>query len=273
MIINHLGLIAGAGDLPNHLIEALKEKKTKTSVVCIEGQTPDSVANLYPSVPTCWVQLGQVGKVISFFKEQNVTHIVMIGSIKRPSWDELKLDARGLKVLAKATFKPKGDDAVLRLVINELEEEGFKVIGLQEILPNILGKKGCLTKVHPSKDHMKDIEQGWDVLEILSPLDIGQVVAVQQGLVLSIEAIEGTDAMIQRAGDLKKDGLAPVIIKRPKKNQEKRADLPTLGITTILNAYKEGMAGIAYEAKSTILVDQDEMIKIANEKGLFLLGK
>jgi len=273
MIIDHLGLIAGKGDLPNHLVEALKEKNIKTSIVCIEGQTPDSVSNLYPAVPTCWVQLGQVGKVINFFKEQKVTHIVMIGGIQRPSWDELKLDARGLKVMAKATLKPKGDDAVLRLVINELESEGFKVIGLQEILPNVLGKPGCLTEVHPCEAHMKDVDQGWNILELLSPLDIGQVVSVQQGLVLAIEAIEGTDAMIERAGTLKKDGLAPVIIKRPKRNQEKRADLPTLGVNTIVNAHREGMAGIAYEAGSTILVDQAEMIKIANEKGIFLLGK
>ncbi len=273
MKIKHLGLIAGRGDLPSNLLNVLEEKKIGISVVCIEGQTPDAMANMYTSLPTCWVQLGQVGKVINFFKEQEVTHIIMIGGIQRPSWDELKLDSHGLKVMAKAAFSPKGDDAILRLVIKEIEKEGFNVIGLQDLLPDVLGKLGCLTKKKPSEVQMQDIEHGWKILDDLSLLDIGQVVAVQQGLTLAVEAIEGTDAMILRAGTLKKKGSAPVIVKRPKKNQEKRADLPTLGVETIIKAYKADIAGIAYEANATILVNQIEMVKKANELGLFLLGK
>ncbi len=268
-----LAIIAGKGNLPALLINHLNNHDQPYILIGVDGQTPLELKDTIPAhIPTCWLKLGQIGKLLTFLKDHEAKQLVMIGGLRRPSWEELKLDAQGLKIMAKLAFKPKGDDAILSSAIKELETRGIKVKSLQDFMPTCLGGKGCLTTVSPSDQNVEDMRQGKIVLDTLSPLDIGQCVVVQQGLVLAVEAIEGTDETIARAGTLKREGTGPTLIKQPKLDQETRADLPTLGENTILAAHKAGFDGIAFSAGKTLLVDQESMVKQANKCKLFLYG-
>ena len=158
------------------------------------------------------------------------------------------------------------------LAIDEIEKEGFSVIGAHEVLDEALSTLGLYGKVKPDKQALKDIAKGFQIAKVLGQADVGQSVVIADGLVLGVEAIEGTDALIMRSASLARSKIRPVLVKVKKPTQEIRADLPTIGTQTIINAYSAGFAGIAIEAGSTFVVDRSELIKKANELGLFVLG-
>ncbi len=197
----------------------------------------------------------------------------MIGPVRRPSLLDLRPDAEGAKLLARigrAAFA--GDDGLLAAVIRVLTEEGFRVIGAQEIIREGLAPAGVLTRVQPDAQAMTDINRGVQVARLLGSADVGQGCVVQQGLVLAVEAIEGTDAMLVRAGALRRDGVGGVLVKLVKPGQDRRADLPTIGPDTVRNAAAAGLRGVAFEANATILADREACLAAAETAGLFLLG-
>lgn len=272
-----MALIAGGGRLPQDLAHHLIQQGQPLIIVALEGQTDPVWPDEVPGVPVVWVALGQVGRVLKFLAKHAASRVVMVGGIKRPSWDDmirhLKLDVQGMKLLGKALLYPMGDDALLTLVMDHLTHHGYSVVGVHEVMPKLLWEKGCHTQIHPTPENQRDIAHGWSVLETLSPLDIGQGVVIQQGLVLAIEAIEGTDAMIARAGTLKRGGAGPVLVKRPKMQQDARVDLPTIGPTTIESLIEAGFAGLAFQADKTLVVEKSRCVALADKAGLFLLGR
>ena len=182
-------------------------------------------------------------------------------------------DAEGARLLARAgRMALSGDDGLLAAVVRVLGENGFRVIGAHEILQEALGPRGVLTSVSPDAQAMADIERGVAVVRALGTVDVGQCCVVQQGFVLAVEAVEGTDAMLSRCGDLARSGPGGVLVKLVKPNQERRADLPTIGPITIQGAIAAGLRGVAFEAEGTILADKDACIAAADAAGLFLLG-
>jgi UDP-2,3-diacylglucosamine hydrolase len=198
---------------------------------------------------------------------------VMIGPVRRPSLLDLRPDAEGAKLLARvgrAAFA--GDDGLLAAVIRVLTEEGFRVIGAHEIMREAVAPGGVLTKAAPDAQAMTDVNRGVQVARLLGSADVGQGCVVQQGLVLAVEAIEGTDAMLARAGALRRDGIGGVLVKLVKPGQDKRADLPTIGPDTVRNAAAAGLRGVAFEAKATILAEPAACLVVADAAGLFLLG-
>jgi DUF1009 family protein len=198
---------------------------------------------------------------------------VLIGPVKRPSLLALRPDALGAKLLARvgrAAFA--GDDTLLATVIRVLGEEGFTVVGAHEILNDALGPVGLLTQVAPDAVTRADIVRAVAVQRIIGAADIGQACVVQQGIVLAVEAIEGTDAMLARSGALKRDGAGGVLVKLLKPGQDRRADLPTIGPATIAGLIAAGLRGLAFDAGNTILMDRAAMIAAADAGGLFLLG-
>ncbi len=198
---------------------------------------------------------------------------MLIGKVRRPSIFDLRPDQEGARLLARigrAAFA--GDDGLLAAVVKVLGDEGFRVVGAHDIMNEGVGAQGLLTRAAPDAQAMADIERGVAVARALGAADVGQCCVVQQGLVLAVEAVEGTDAMLSRCGALARNGPGGVLVKLVKPGQERRADLPTIGPDTIRGAAAAGLRGVAFEAGGTILAERDATIAAADAAGLFLLG-
>lgn len=265
-----LGIIAGGGTIPQMLINRCQETGREFFVLAIEGNaTPDLIAK---DIPLKWIRIGQTGTGFKLFAQEKVQDVVMIGTIKRPTFMELVPDFRTTAFFAKIGAKALGDDGILRALINELESEGMVVRGIHEVMPDLLIKEGILGKHKPDKKAWIDIKRGVQVAMELGRLDVGQSVIVQQGLVLGLEGIEGTDRLIKRCAEYKRKGDGGVLVKLRKPQQDMRIDLPTIGTYTIQNAKNSGLRGIVIHAGNGLIVNETEVIKQANEEGLFILG-
>jgi hypothetical protein len=183
----------------------------------------------------------------------------------RPDW-------RAAKFFAKVGYRMLGDDGLLSAVVKELEIEGFRLIGAHELLDATAVPEGPLGRVRPDADADADIKRGIRLALAIGALDVGQAVVVQQGLVLGIEAIEGTDALLRRCGGLRREGVGGVLVKLAKPQQESRIDRPTIGARTVTIAAEAGLRGIAVEAGATLMLDREAVIRAADEAGLFVVG-
>jgi DUF1009 family protein len=265
-----LGIIAGGGPLPGQVAEAALAAGRKVFITALEGFAEPAVVAPYEHQ---FFRLGAVGAIRAALRARSCQDIVMIGPVKRPSLLALRPDAEGAKLVAKigrAAFA--GDDGLLAAIIRTLGDDGFRVLGAHDILADVLGPAGLLTKTAPDAAAMADIQRGLAVLTMLGAADIGQACVVQQGIVLAVEAVEGTDAMLGRVAALARPGPGGVLVKCAKPGQDRRADLPTLGVATIRNAAAAGLRGIAFEAGGTILADKAAMVAAADGVRLFLTG-
>lgn len=265
-----LGIIAGGGSIPKSLIDRCLQEKREFFVLAIEGNACEEYFT--DAVPHTWIRIGQTGTGFKRFAEEKVQDVVMIGTIKRPTFMELVPDFRTTAFFAKIGAKALGDDGILRALVGELEKEGMKVCGIHEVMPELLVKDGVLGKCKPDKQALIDIARGIDVALELGRVDVGQAVIVQQGLVLGVEGIEGTDKFINRCAEYKRKGDGGVLVKLRKPTQDMRIDLPTIGTLTIENAAAAGLRGIAVHAGNGLIVDEQEVIKLANKLGLFIVG-
>jgi UDP-2,3-diacylglucosamine hydrolase len=266
---DRLGILAGAGELPLRVAEAARARSRDVFVLAFEGIAEPAMVEGWPHA---WVRLGAVGEAMRMLREAGVAELVMAGAVPRPSLAALRPDWRGARFAARVGLRAMGDDALLRAVIRELEDEGFRVIGVEDFLGDALAGEGVLSRLAPDAEAEADIAHGVSVARALGALDIGQAVVVQQGIVLGVEAIEGTDALIARAGALRRPGGGGVLVKLAKPGQERRADLPAIGPRTIEAAAAAGLIGIAVEAGATILVDAKGVAEAADAAGLFLIG-
>lgn len=264
-----LGILAGGGNLPRRIAEICVREKRPYQILAIEGQADsDELAGH----PVAWCRLGAAGKAIELMHRWEIEEVVMAGPVRRPSLAALRPDMKALQVITQAGRKAFGDDGMLRAVIEVIEDEGVKVVGMDTILPNLKPTAGTLGAHAPDQDALRDVTRGTDILDALSPHDVGQSVIVQQGMVLGIEAAEGTDGLIERAAALKGEGRGGVLVKLPKLGQEARADLPTIGPKTITSAMQAGLSGIALEAGGALIVDCEETIRRADAGSLFLIA-
>jgi DUF1009 family protein len=264
-----LGIIAGSGMMP---VEIIKHCNRNNIPVFAVGLEPFATAEQLSEAPHIFAKMGEAGKILKAFKENNVRDIVLAGGIKRPSLKELIPDWGGAKIVAKLAMKKMSDDNLFRAVMDEIESRGFKIVGIEEVVPEMLFQEGIYGRVNPSKDDMDDIGRGWTVAKAIGAVDVGQAVAVQEGLVLAMEAIEGTDQMLARADSLRKEGKKPIMVKVLKPGQDMRVDLPAIGLQTIDLFIKHGIGGIAVEAGGILLIEKDAVIKKADENGIFIIG-
>jgi DUF1009 family protein len=265
-----LGIIAGGGVLPVKVAAAARAAGRGVFIVGLEGFADPAILAPWPHEIR---RLGAASRIVAALRENGCQDLVMIGPVRRPSLLDLRPDVEGAKLLTRigrAAFA--GDDGLLAAVIRVLTEEGFRVIGAQEIIQEVLAPAGVLTRTRPDAQAMADINRGVRVVGLLGSADVGQACVVQQGLVLAVEAIEGTDAMLRRAGELRRDGIGGVLVKLVKPGQDKRADLPTIGADTVRNAAAAGLRGVAFEAKATILAEREACLAAADAAGVFLLG-
>jgi DUF1009 family protein len=265
-----LGIIAGSGNFPERLIAAALGEDREIFVIAFDGETdmPSITA-----VPHAWVHLGHIGHAIRILQQEGISEIVLAGKVRRPSLPSLRFDIQGLKLVSRIIKSQLyGDNAIFSTIVSFLEDSGFTVIGADSIFKELLAPEGVLGMLMPDDDNLRDIEIGARAASLVGSLDIGQAVIVQNSIVLGVEAIEGTDALMQRCAHLKREGRGGVLVKMKKPMQESRIDLPAIGVTTIINAHAAGLSGIAVEAEGAIIIDRQAVIDKANELGLFVIG-
>jgi UDP-2,3-diacylglucosamine hydrolase len=265
-----LGILAGSGRLPGQVAAAAHAAGREVFLVGLEGFAEPAVLAPWPHEV---VRILAVGRILAALRAHGCRDLVLIGPVRRPSLLDLRPDAEGARMLARigrAAFA--GDDGLLAAVVKILGEEGFRVVGAHEILNEALGPAGLLSHAAPDAVAMADIGRGIAVVRALGAVDVGQACVVQQGVVLAVEAAEGTDAMLSRCGGLARPGRGGVLVKLVKPGQDRRADLPTIGPDTVRAAAEAGLRGIAFEAGGTILADRDAAVAAADAAGVFLLG-
>lgn len=238
-------------------------------MIAFEGQAdPDVIGD----TPHAWVRLGAAGEALDHLHHAGVSEIVMAGPVRRPTLRELRPDRRAAKFLGRGLLN-KGDDGLLGAIVHALEEqEGFRVVGAADVLSDLAATPGPFGEFQPDAEVEADIAHGVRVLKATGPLDIGQAVVVQQGIVLGLEAAEGTHALLERCGPLRREGRGGVMVKLPKPGQETRADMPSIGPDTIAAACIAGLAGIAVGAGSTLVFERDALVAAADREGLFVTG-
>jgi DUF1009 family protein len=270
-----LGLIAGGGALPVELAARCEAAGRSFAVMRLKSFADPALAR-YPGAD---VSLGEFGKVFKALRAEGCQVVCFAGNVKRPDFTALMPDARGLKVVPGLIMAARqGDDALLRRVLDEFEKEGFEIEGAHEVVGEMTLPLGRLGRFYPGAEHMDDIDKALMVAREIGRLDVGQGAVVCDGLVLAVEAQEGTDAMLRRVADLPQAirGSAErprgVLAKAPKPIQETKVDLPTIGVATLQRAARAGLAGVVGEAGRVLVVDRDAVIAAADELGLFVLG-
>ena len=265
-----LGIIAGGGDLPGRLVRFCRESHRGVFVVAIKGHTDPAVV---ADAEHVWVRLGDVNEALEPLRGAGVEELVLAGPIQRPSLSELRPNLRVAGFFAKVGRRAFGDDGLLSAIIDTLEqEEGFRVVGIDDVVGDLVAQPGVYGRHHPDDAAASDIERGMEVARAIGAIDVGQSVVVQQGLVLGVEAMEGTDALLRRCGPLHRDGPGGVLVKIKKPDQERRADLPTIGPETVRGAKEAGLRGIAVEAGGALVLDLQAVVEAADEAGIFVIG-
>ena len=264
-----LGIIAGGGALPRALIASCHRQKRPVFVLALKGQ---AVPDLLKETKGVSVRLGEIGKAVRLLKKEGARDIVFIGNVRRPSVREIWPDLKTLCMLCRVGFRMQGDDSLLRIILSEAEHLGFRVVGIDTLMPELLAHEGIYGKVKPSRADQADIKQGINVAKTLGRVDVGQAVIVQRGLVLAVEGIEGTAALIKRTATLKRKGSGGVLVKVAKPQQDRRVDLPTVGPATVQAVFDAGLKGIAVESGATLLAESEKMIKLADRLGIFVTG-
>ena len=262
-----IGIIAGGGQFPLLFAKAAHSQGLKVYAAAHQGETDETLEDHVERLQ--WVKLGQLGKIIDFFKQEGVRKAVFIGSITKINiFRDVRPDLKGLGLWNKINIKQ--DDAILRAVADRLEKDGIEVVASTGYVPELLFPKGILTRKKPTKDQMSDIVFGWEIARSLGNLDIGQCVVVRNKTVLAVEAIEGTDAAIRRGGSLGKEKA--VVVKLRKPNQDLRFDLPAIGMKTIDTMKEVHASVLAVEAEYALFFDRESVIQAANNAGIVIVG-
>lgn len=261
-------MIAGNGQFPALFSRAAKKAGINVFAV---GHVNETRPELEKDVQAMdWVKIGQLEKIISFFKTNKVSHAVMIGGItKARLFSEFEPDELALQVLA--SLDATGDDMVLRAIGGALEQHGIRMMGATAIMPGLLAESGCWTKRTPDENEEADMKLAFNAAKKIGELDIGQCVIAAGGSIVCVEAIEGTDAAIRRAGELGAKNAAVVKVCKP--NQDSRFDLPAAGARTIETMVQSGAATVlAVEAGASVVFDKEEMVKLADENKIAIVG-
>ncbi|MAL40330.1 MAG: UDP-2,3-diacylglucosamine pyrophosphatase [Thalassospira sp.] len=264
-----LGIIAGGGALPARLASAAQTAGRAVFVVKLDRHADDPELDQYPGITA---RLGAAAKILDAMRDNACQDVVLAGKVARPSFTAIRPDWRAAKLLMKVGMKALGDDGLLRLVGQELEREGFRLVGAHEILTDLAVSEGVLGTIKPDDQALSDARHGLRVARILGQADVGQGCVVQQGFVLALEAIEGTDEMVRRSANYRRDGVGGVLVKSSKPQQDKRLDLPAIGLTTVEEAHKAGLRGIALLAGGTMIIDRSAVIERADRLGMFVIG-
>jgi hypothetical protein len=273
--VQKLGLIAGGGSLPVEIAEHCQRSGRPLFVIRLKGFAGEGLEP-YAGAE---VGLAELGKCFKALKRAGCRSVCLAGNVARPDFSSLLPDLRGLTALPAAIAAArKGDDALLRMLVGEFEKEGFAVEGAHEVMDDLTLGAGPLGRIAPGAESEADILQAVEVARAIGRLDAGQAAVVCRGLVLALEAAEGTDALLARVADLpealrgRPGAAVGVLAKASKPTQEKRVDLPTIGPATVEGVARAGLAGIVGEAGHLLVLEREAVIALADELGVFILG-
>ena len=275
-ISSPIGLIAGGGVLPFAVADSLAARSILPVLFPLQGICdPGQVARFRHH----WISIGQIGRLKKLLRSERCRDMVFIGSMVRPALSEIRFDWGTLKVIGNvwAAFRG-GDDHLLSGIGHIFDSDGFRLVGIRDVAPDLLMPEGCLTRAAPDASAAADISKGRDVLRALGPFDLGQAAVVIDGHVIAVEDTEGTDGLLTRVARLRAEGriraktARGVLVKSPKSTQDLRFDLPALGPRTIDGVAKAQLAGIAVVAGQTIVAEPQAMIGAADASGLFVTG-
>jgi UDP-2,3-diacylglucosamine hydrolase len=275
-ISSPVGLIAAGGVMPFAVADSLIARGIDPVLFALKGAC-DAVS--VQRFRHHWISVGQLGRAEKLFRTENCRDLLFIGTLVRPALSEIRLDWATVRAIGRvwAAFRG-GDDHLLSSIGRILEQDGFRMVGIKDVAPDLLMPTGCITRAAPDENAIADIAKGREVLRALSPFDIGQAAIVIDRHVVGVEDIEGTDGLVARVARLRAEGrirakaARGVLVKAPKSGQDLRFDLPTMGPRTVEGAAAAQLAGIAVVAGNTIVVEPQVMIEAADAAGLFVTG-
>ncbi len=254
-----IGIIAGSGQFPRLVAEDARKAGHSVVICAFQGFTDPGLEELADIYATFY--LGQFDKVIDFFRGHGVRKLCMAGAINKPRALDLRPDFRAARILF--SLRGKGDDALLRAIMADLEKEGFSIIQAASLSSSLMCPEGILTRRRPTAEELAEIEYGWPVAGELGRFDIGQSIVVKDGMVVAVECLEGTDAALRRGSELR--GKDCVAIKRFKPKQDDRVDLPSIGLQTVRLLIEHDYRCLVVEAGKTLFFDRDEAIAFADK--------
>lgn len=275
-ISSPVGLIAGGGVMPFAVAESLRARGIDLVVFALRGACDPKATERFRHH---WISVGQLGRAEKLFRSENCRDLIFIGTLVRPALSEVRIDWVTLRVMGRVwqAFRG-GDDHLLSGIGRIFEQDGFRMLGIKDVAPELLMPEGCVTRKMPDDSAAADIAKGRAVLRALGPFDIGQAVVVIDGHVVGVEDIEGTDGLLARIARLRAEGrirnkaARGVLVKAPKSGQDLRFDLPTVGPRTVEGAAAASLAGIAIVAGNTVAVEPQAMIETADAAGVFVTG-
>ncbi|MRX35001.1 UDP-2,3-diacylglucosamine diphosphatase LpxI [Aminobacter sp. MDW-2] len=274
---DRIAVVAGSGRLPVNVADSLAEAGHKPFIVLIDGET-DPGTSLW-SYAGERLAIEQFASLVPLLKRHDITHCVLAGGIsRRPVWRAIRPSIALLRVLPRALAAlARGDDGLLRILVKTIEDNGIKVVGAHQVVPELLAVAGSMGALAPQQSDWDDLRAGQEAARTIGALDIGQAAVAIGGRAIALEGIEGTDLLLERVRELRDNGRIAgrkrgVLVKCAKPNQELRADLPTIGPATVDAAHAAGLAGIGIEAGRSLVLDYGEVVERADRLGLFVIG-
>ncbi|MEW6456119.1 MAG: UDP-2,3-diacylglucosamine diphosphatase LpxI [Acidobacteriota bacterium] len=263
-----IGIIAGGSQFPMLVAKEARKRGDKIITAAIKGITSSELQKYSDEIR--WFEIHELDNLISYFKEKNVIEALMAGKVQHSLiYSDFKPYSDAEKFIS--TLERKNTTSILNEIGRVLESNGIKIIDSTAFLQNLLPDEGILTVKKIDEETLKDIEYGWKIAKKISEMDIGQSIAVKNGAVVAVEAMEGTDMMIKRAGKIAGNGIVAIKVSRPQ--QDMRYDVPVLGLLTIKNLVKINASALVFEAKKTIFFSQKKAISFADQHGLSIISK
>lgn len=266
-----LGVIAGRGELPLAIRRACEREGRPFFILAIKG-CGEHVCQGLTAEQFAVVRLDKAGAALAGLKQAGAQDLVLAGGVDRPSLWSLRPDWTSFRFLFSIGLKLGGENSILEAVRDTLQERGFRLRGADELVRGLLAEQRLYTRRAPNRADRQDIAQAWRIAKTLGTLDAGQGAIVQRSFILAIEAVEGTDAMIARAGGLKRSGGGGVLVKVMKPQQDRRLDTPTIGPGTVEALAAAGLAGMVIEAGAALVLNEMRLVELANRHGLFVIG-
>lgn len=267
-MMEKIGLIAGNRKFPILFSQAAKKRNCYIVAIAIKGDTCRSLKKLVDKI--YWIGLGEFSKVFEIFKREGITKLVMAGQISPHRLFSKEIDKDDNLRELLASIKDKRADTIFGAIATKLKESGFELLDSTTFIEDFLPKKGVLTNSKPSVRVWEDVHFGLELAKQVAFLDIGQTVAVKNKAIVAVEALEGTDNLIRRAGRIARNGITVVKVGKPK--QDMRFDIPVVGLNTVKNLVKAGAICLALEAEKTLFIDKEQAIKLADKKEISIVA-
>ena len=263
-----IGLIAGNGLFPQLFARAAQARGVEVVAVAMRGETLEGIEGVVDHLT--WVRVGQLGRTIKIFKQAGIRQAAMAGGVRKTRlFSGARPDLTAIRLLARCAVRR--DDGMLRAVAGEFERHGIEIVDSTIYMPDALAPCGVLTDRGPTEREQADLDYGLHIAMEIGRLDIGQAVVIKDGAVVALEAIEGTDACIARAGELTQHRGA-VVVKGAKPLQDMRFDVPAIGVKTVDSLARAGIRVLGIEAGRTLMIEPEKIITEANRQGIVLVG-